>query len=62
MSFYMFDASLNQTGLPSPGDAAPRYLFVPDLGPKLWYGGEAPGQKNREALETEMWKVTECIK
>lgn len=59
-AFYMFDGALRATDLPNPGEAAPRYLFVPTLGPVLWYSELAPGQSKREAIETQMWQASPC--
>ncbi|MCE9524265.1 MAG: hypothetical protein ABL897_06805 [Hyphomicrobium sp.] len=61
-AFYMFDAALRATELPNPGGAAPRYLFVPTLGPVLWYSELAQGQTKREAIETQMWQVEPCAR
>ncbi len=58
LGFYMFDAQLNPVELPNPGEAAPDYLFVPDLGKTLWYGSMNDGK--REFIETGMWRRTEC--
>lgn len=58
LGFYMFDAQLKPVELPSPGETAPDYLFVPELGKTLWYGSMNEGK--REFLETGMWRRAEC--
>ncbi|MEQ1756257.1 MAG: hypothetical protein ABL973_19230 [Micropepsaceae bacterium] len=61
-SFYNFDSRMHVMNLPNPGERAPQYIFIPDLGASLWYAEMSPGQKAREAIETEMWHRAECIK
>jgi hypothetical protein len=51
--FYGFDEKLNLTDLPSSKAAAPPLVFVPDLGPKLYYG-----ESTREFLPVGMWRLT----
>lgn len=58
LGFYMFDARLNPVDLPNPGETAPDYLFVPELGKTLWYGSMNEGK--RESLDTGMWRRAEC--
>jgi hypothetical protein len=58
LGFYMFNAGLEPVDLPSPGETAPDYVFVPDLGKTLWYGSMNGGQ--RIHLETGMWRRAEC--
>jgi hypothetical protein len=58
LAFYMFDAKLRPVELPSPGQTAPDYLFVPDLGKTLWYGSTDGAR--RIHLETGMWRRAEC--
>lgn len=58
LAFYMFNALLEPVDLPNPGETAPDYLFVPDMGKTLWYGSMNEGK--REALETGMWRRAEC--
>lgn len=61
-SFYNFDSLLHVMNLPNLHEQGPQYIFIPDLGVSLWYAEMAPGQKAREAIETEMWHRAECIK
>ena len=60
LAFFMFDQKLKRVDLPTPGEEAPPYLFIPDLGVTLWYAEFAPGQKAREAIDTEMWTIARC--
>jgi hypothetical protein len=48
--------------LPNPGERAPAFVFIPEIGSVLWYAEPVPGQKNRESIETTMWKRAECAK
>ena len=61
-SFYNFDTRLHAMNLPNPGERAPEYIFIPDLGVSLWYAEMSPGQKTREAIETEMWHRAACLR
>jgi hypothetical protein len=61
-AFYSFDKGLHAVNLPNPGERAPAFVFIPEIGSVLWYSEPAPGQKNRESIETEMWKPAECVK
>ena len=61
-AFYNFDSRLHAMNLPNPGGRAPQYIFIPDLGASLWYAEMSPGQKAREAIETEMWHRAGCAK
>ena len=61
-SFFSFDSRLRKVDLPDRRKAAPAWIFIPDLGTSLWYAEMAPGQKSREAIETEMWKRAECVR
>ena len=60
LDFYMFNARLEPVELPNPGETAPDYLFVPELGKTLWYGSMNDGA--RVMLETGMWRRAECGK
>ena len=58
---YFFTADLTAVRLPQPGEPAPRYLFLPDLGKRLYYGSPTADPKaKREDLATELWILTEC--
>ncbi len=61
-SFFSFDSRLRKIDLPDRRKQGPAWVFIPDLGTSLWYAEMAPGQKSREAIETEMWKRAECVK
>ena len=61
-AFYNFDKALRVVNLPNPGEPAPAYIFIPDIGASLWYAETAPDQKTREAIETQMWQKAECVK
>lgn len=61
-SFFSFDSRLRKIDLPDRHKPAPAWVFIPDLGTSLWYAEMSPGQKTREAIETEMWKRAECVK
>jgi hypothetical protein len=58
LGIYMFNARLEPVDLPNPGERAPDYVFVPDLGKTLWYGSMNGGR--RIHLETGMWRRAEC--
>jgi hypothetical protein len=60
-AFYSFDNSLHTMNLPNPGKRGPASIFIPEIGSVLWYSETAQGQKNRESIETEMWKRAECV-
>lgn len=61
-AFYSFDSALRVMNLPNPGERAPAYVFIPDIGASLWYSEMGPDQKTREAIETQMWQRAECVK
>jgi len=61
-AFYSFDKGLHAMNLPNPGESAPAFVFIPEIGSVLWYAETVPGQKNRESIETTMWKRAECVK
>jgi hypothetical protein len=56
-SFHLFpfDAKMNVLNLPQAKDAAPDFLFMPDLGSHLWYGSEP-----REFVPIAMWRLKDC--
>lgn len=61
-SFFSFDSRLRKIDLPDRHKQGPAWVFIPDLGTSLWYAEMPPGQKTREAIETEMWKRAECVR
>lgn len=58
---YFFTAGMDAIDLPSLGKPAPSYVFLPDLGKRLYYAatGASPDAK-REYIPTEMWQFAEC--
>lgn len=58
---YLFTAALTSINLPQPGEPAPRYAFLPDIGKSFWYGTVSPAPKvKREFLPTELWELSAC--
>lgn len=57
ISIGFLDKNLKSLGLPSSGEAAPEYLYAPELGPWLWYAGLEP----REYIPPGLWKLEKCM-
>lgn len=56
---FFFDEHLNGDYASMSNDRAPLYLFMPELGVSLYYGGDAT-IRNREEIPTEMWMLSAC--
>ncbi|NMD07238.1 MAG: hypothetical protein GYA66_04590 [Phyllobacteriaceae bacterium] len=52
---FPFDAHMAPASLPQGKEAAPAYIFMPDLGSHFWYGSEP-----REFVPIAMWKLQPC--
>lgn len=63
-AFHAFDKDMTALNDPPQADASPpAWLFVPELGPLLWYGGlpHADGSMvEREAMPTGMFRLVDC--
>ncbi|MEQ9812368.1 MAG: hypothetical protein RLO50_06275 [Azospirillaceae bacterium] len=58
LGIHFFDDDHRHVLLAAEGEPAPSYVFVPELGPFLWYDVALP--EGREALSTAIWHLSQC--
>lgn len=65
LALYAMDADLAiAVDAPLKADPAPAHLFIPDLGPRLWYDPQSlttDSSAERDSIDRALFSVVECL-